>query len=390
MILASCKHSDFYLRDNSVLIGQEICLLTTKMSSGDWQWRGRSTATLSIPHQRRKTMQTRKLGNSNLEVSAIGLGCMGMSFSYGPPKDTQEMTALLGAAVDRGITFFDTAEVYGPLLNEELVGEALAPFRGQVAIATKFGFDLSPNSDPRGMKGSPGLNSRPEHIKEAVEGSLKRLKVETIDLLYQHRVDPNVPIEDVARAVKELIQSGKVKHFGLSEAGVQTIRRAHAVQPVTALQSEYSLWWRKPEEEVIPTLEELGIGFVPYSPLGKGFLTGKIDESTTFDSSDFRSTLPRFTPEALKANQALIDLLGSIAEQKQATPAQIALAWLLAQKPWIVPIPGTTKLHRLDENIGAVSVELTPDDLCNIDDAASKITVQGARYPEKLEQMTGR
>ncbi|MEH1845093.1 MAG: aldo/keto reductase [Nostoc sp.] len=335
-------------------------------------------------------MQTRKLGNSNLEVSAIGLGCMGMSFSYGPPKDTQEMTALLGAAVDRGITFFDTAEVYGPLLNEELVGEALAPFRGQVAIATKFGFDLSPNSDPRGMKGSPGLNSRPEHIKEAVEGSLKRLKVETIDLLYQHRVDPNVPIEDVARAVKELIQSGKVKHFGLSEAGVQTIRRAHAVQPVTALQSEYSLWWRKPEEEVIPTLEELGIGFVPYSPLGKGFLTGKIDESTTFDSSDFRSTLPRFTPEALKANQALIDLLGSIAEQKQATPAQIALAWLLAQKPWIVPIPGTTKLHRLDENIGAVSVELTPDDLCNIDDAASKITVQGARYPEKLEQMTGR
>ncbi|MEH2466105.1 aldo/keto reductase [Nostoc sp.] len=336
-------------------------------------------------------MQKRKLGNSNLEVSAIGLGCMGMSFSYGPPKDTQEMTALLGAAVDRGITFFDTAEVYGPFLNEELVGEALAPFRRQVAIATKFGFDLSFNSDPRGMKGAPaGLNSRPEHIKEAVEGSLKRLKVETIDLLYQHRVDPNVPIEDVAGAVKELIQSGKVKHFGLSEAGVQTIRRAHAVQPVTALQSEYSLWWRKPEEEVIPTLEELGIGFVPYSPLGKGFLTGKIDESTTFDSSDFRSTLPRFTPLAFKANQALIDLLGSIAEQKQATPAQIALAWLLAQKPWIVPIPGTTKLHRLDENIGAVSVELTPDDLRDINDAASKITVQGARYPEKLEQMTGR
>jgi aryl-alcohol dehydrogenase-like predicted oxidoreductase len=335
-------------------------------------------------------MQKRQLGNSNLEVSAIGLGCMGMSFSYGPPKDIQEMTALLGAAVDRGITFFDTAEVYGPFLNEELVGEALAPFRDQVVIATKFGFDISPNSDPRGMKGSPGLNSRPEHIKEVVEGSLKRLKVEAIDLLYQHRVDPNVPIEDVAGAVKELIQSGKVKHFGLSEAGVQTIRRAHAVQPVAALQSEYSLWWRKPEAEVIPTLEELGIGFVPYSPLGKGFLTGKIDESTTFDSSDFRSTLPRFTKEALKANQALIDLLGSIAEQKQATPAQIAIAWLLAQKPWIVPIPGTTKLHRLDENIGAVSVELTPDDLRDIDDAASKIEVQGARYPEKLEQLTGR
>jgi aryl-alcohol dehydrogenase-like predicted oxidoreductase len=335
-------------------------------------------------------MQKRKLGNSNLEVSAIGLGCMGMSFSYGPPKDKQEMTALLGAAVDRGITFFDTAEVYGPYLNEELVGEALAPFRDRVVIATKFGFDISPNSDPRGMKGSPGLNSRPEHIKEAVEGSLKRLKVEAIDLLYQHRVDPNVPIEDVAGAVKELIQEGKVKHFGLSEAGVQTIRRAHAVMPVTALQSEYSLWWRKPEAEVIPTLEELGIGLVPYSPLGKGFLTGKIDENTTFDSSDFRSTLPRFTPEALKANQALIDLLGSIAEQKQVAPAQIAIAWLVAQKPWIVPIPGTTKLHRLDENIGAVSVELTPADLRDIDDAAAKITVQGARYPEKLEQMTGR
>lgn len=335
-------------------------------------------------------MQKRKLGNSNLEVSAIGLGCMGMSFSYGPPKETQEMTALLGAAVERGVTFFDTAEVYGPFLNEELVGEALAPFRGQVAIATKFGFDLSPNHDPRGMTGSPGLNSRPEHIKQAVEDSLKRLKVEAIDLLYQHRVDPNVPIEDVAGAVKELIQQGKVKHFGLSEAGVQTIRRAHAVQPITALQSEYSLWTRTPEKEVIPTLSELGIGFVPYSPLGKGFLTGKMDESTTFDSSDFRSTLPRFTKEALKANQSLINLLGSIAEQKQATPAQIAIAWLLAQKPWIVPIPGTTKLHRLDENIGAVSVELTPDDLRNIDDAASKIAVQGARYPEKLEQMTGR
>jgi aryl-alcohol dehydrogenase-like predicted oxidoreductase len=335
-------------------------------------------------------MQTRKLGNSNLEVSAIGLGCMGMSFSYGPPKDTQEMTALLRAAVDRGVTFFDTAEVYGPFLNEELVGEALAPFRGQIEIATKFGFDLSPNSDPRGMTGSPGLNSRPEHIKQSVEGSLKRLKVETIDLLYQHRVDPNVPIEDVAGAVKELIGEGKVKHFGLSEAGVQTIRRAHAVQPVTALQSEYSLWTRTPEKEVIPTLEELGIGFVPYSPLGKGFLTGKIDETATFDSSDFRSTLPRFTKEALRANQALIALLGSIAEQKQATPAQIAITWLLAQKPWIVPIPGTTKLDRLDENIGAVSVELTQADLRNIDDAASKIAVQGDRYPEKLEQMTGR
>jgi aryl-alcohol dehydrogenase-like predicted oxidoreductase len=335
-------------------------------------------------------MQKRKLGNNNLEVSAIGLGCMGMSFSYGPPKDIQEMTALLRAAVDRGVTFFDTAEVYGPFANEELVGEALAPFRGQVAIATKFGFDLSPNSDPRGMKGSPGLNSRPEHIKQAVEGSLKRLKVETIDLLYQHRVDPNIPIEDVAGAVKELIEAGKVKHFGLSEAGVQTIRRAHAVQPVTALQSEYSLWWRKPEAEVIPTLEELGIGLVPYSPLGKGFLTGKIDETATFDSSDFRSTLPRFTPEALKTNQALINLLGSIAAQKQATPAQIAIAWLLAQKPWIVPIPGTTKLHRLEENIGAVSVELTPDDLREIDDTAAKIAVQGDRYPAQLEQMTGR
>lgn len=335
-------------------------------------------------------MQKRKLGKSNLEVSAIGLGCMGMSFSYGPPKDIQEMTALLRAAVDRGVTFFDTAEVYGPYLNEELVGEALAPFREQVVIATKFGFDLSPNSDPRGMAGLPRLNSRPENIRLAVEGSLKRLKVEEIDLLYQHRVDPNVPIEDVAGAVKELIQAGKVKHFGLSEAGVQTIRRAHAVQPITALQSEYSLWTRTPEQEVIPTLEELGIGFVPYSPLGKGFLTGKMDEKTTFDSSDFRSTLPRFTPEALKANQALIDLLGNIAEQKQATPAQIAISWLLAQKPWIVPIPGTTKLHRLDENIGAVSVELTPEDLHKIDAAASKITVQGARYPEKLEQMTGR
>jgi len=335
-------------------------------------------------------MQKRKLGKSNLEVSALGLGCMGMSFSYGPPKDKQEMTALLHAAVERGITFFDTAEVYGPYLNEELVGEALAPFRKQLVIATKFGFDISPNSDPRGMKGVPGLNSRPDHIKEAVEGSLKRLKADVIDLLYQHRVDPNVPIEDVAGAVKDLIQAGKVKHFGLSEAGVKTIRRAHAVQPVTALQSEYSLWTRTPEKEVIPTLEELGIGLVPYSPLGKGFLTGKIDENAKFDSSDFRSTLPRFTPDALKANQALINLLGSIAKQKNATPAQIALAWLLAQKPWMVPIPGTTKLPRLDENIGALSVELTPNDLRNIAAAASQITVQGARYPEKLEQMTGR
>jgi aryl-alcohol dehydrogenase-like predicted oxidoreductase len=335
-------------------------------------------------------MQKRKLGNSNLEVSAVGLGCMGMSFSYGPPKDKKQMTALLRAAVERGVTFFDTAEVYGPFTNEELVGEALAPFRQQVVIATKFGFDLNPNFDPRGMKGAPGLNSRPEHIKQAVEGSLKRLKVETIDLLYQHRVDPNVPIEAVAGAVKELIQQGKVKHFGLSEAGVQTIRRAHAVQPLTALQSEYSLWTRTPEKEVIPTLEELGIGFVPYSPLGKGFLTGKIDENAKFDSSDFRSTLPRFTPEALKANQALIDLLGKIGQRKKATPAQIALAWLLARKPWIVPIPGTTKLHRLDENIGAIAVELTPDDLSEIESGASKITVHGARYPEKLEQLTGR
>jgi aryl-alcohol dehydrogenase-like predicted oxidoreductase len=334
-------------------------------------------------------MQKRRLGKSNLEVSAIGLGCMGMSFSYGPPKDKQEMTSLLGAAVDRGITFFDTAEVYGPFLNEELVGEALAPFRGQVVIATKFGFDISPNFDPRGMKGAPGLNSRPEHIKEAVEGSLKRLKVQTIDLLYQHRVDPNVPIEDVAGAVKELIQAGKVKHFGLSEAGAKTIRRAHAVQPLTALQSEYSLWTRTPEKEVIPTLEDLGIGFVPYSPLGKGFLTGAISENTTFASSDFRSTLPRFTPEALKVNQALIDLLGSIGKQKNATPAQIALTWLLARKPWIVPIPGTTKLDRLEENIGAAAVELTPDDLRDIDSAASKIKVEGARYPERLEKMTG-
>src|SRR6202453_585343 len=310
-----------------------------------------------------------------------------MIFSYGPPKDKQEMISLLRTAVERGVTFFDTAEVYGPFLNEELVGEALSSFRGQVVIATKFGFGVS-GSDTR--PGAAGLNSRPERIKLAVEGSLKRLKVDTIDLLYQHRVDPNVPIEEVAGAVKELIEQGKVKHFGLSEAGVKTIRRAHAVQPLTALQSEYSLWTRPPEKEIIPTIEELGIGFVPFSPLGKGFLTGKIDENAKFDSSDFRSTLPRFTPEALKANRALIDLLASVGERKKATPAQIALAWLLAQKPWMIPIPGTTKLHRLDENNGAVSVELTPDDLRDIEAAASKITVQGARYPERLEQMTGR
>jgi aryl-alcohol dehydrogenase-like predicted oxidoreductase len=334
------------------------------------------------------TMQKRKLGKSGLEVSALGLGCMGMSFSYGPPKDKQEMISLLRTAVERGVTFFDTAEVYGPFINEELVGEALAPFRGQVVIATKFGFNTS--IDPRGTNGAPALNSRPEHIRQVAEASLKRLRVDAIDLFYQHRVDPDVPIEDVAGAVKELIREGKVRHFGLSEAGVQTIRRAHAVQPVTALQSEYSLWLRQPEEEVLPTLEELGIGFVPYSPLGKGFLTGKFDENSTFDSSDFRSILPRFTPEALKANQAMVDLLGKIAAQKKATPAQIALAWLLARKPWIVPIPGTTKLHRLDENIGAVAVELTSGDLSEIESAAAQITVQGARYPEKLEQMTGR
>jgi aryl-alcohol dehydrogenase-like predicted oxidoreductase len=333
-------------------------------------------------------MQKRKLGKSGLEVSALGLGCMGMSFGYGPPADKQEMISLLRAAVERGVTFFDTAEVYGPFTNEELVGEALAPFRGQVVIATKFGFDT--RVDPRGTKSAPALNSRPEHIKQVAEASLKRLKVDAIDLFYQHRVDPDVPIEDVARAVKDLIQEGKVKHFGLSEAGVQTIRRAHAVQPVTAVQSEYSLWWRGPETEVLPTLEELGIGFVPYSPLGKGFLTGKVNENTTYDSSDFRNILPRFTPEARKANRALVDLLGKMGERKKATPAQIALAWLLAQKPWIVPIPGTRKLERLDENIGAVAVELTSDDLREIDSAASKITVQGARYPEELERMTGR
>lgn len=334
-------------------------------------------------------MQTRKLGKGNLEVSAIGLGCMGMSFSYGPAKDTKEMTALLHAAVERGVTFFDTAEVYGPYLNEELLGEALAPVRKKVVIATKFGFDFSTGSDPRAARGAPSLNSRPGHIREAVEGSLKRLKVETIDLLYQHRVDPQVPIEDVAGAVKTLIEQGKVKHFGLSEAGAKTIRRANAVHPVAAVQSEYSLWTRTPEKEVIPTLEELGIGMVPYSPLGKGFLTGKIDEKTTFESNDFRSMLPRFTPEALKANQALIDLLGRIAAKKQATTAQIALAWVLAQKPWMAPIPGTTKLHRLEENLGAANVELTAGDLKEIDEAAAKITVLGDRYPERLEKMTG-
>jgi aryl-alcohol dehydrogenase-like predicted oxidoreductase len=331
-------------------------------------------------------MQKRKLGNSGLEVSAIGLGCMGMSFGYGPPMDKPEAIALIRTAVERGVTFFDTAEVYGPFTNEELVGEALAPFRGQVVIATKFGWDIDPESGER----RGGLNSRPEHIKVATEGMLRRLKTDRIDLLYQHRVDPDVPIEDVAGAVKELIQQGKVKHFGLSAAAAPTIRRAHAVQPVAAVQSEYSLWWRKPEEDVLPTLEELGIGFVPFSPLGKGFLTGKIDESTSFDSSDFRNTVPRFTPENRRANQALVDLLGRIAERKQATPAQIALGWLLAQKPWIVPIPGTTKRHRLEENLGAANVELTANDLREIEAAASKITVQGARYPEHLEKMTGR
>lgn len=331
-------------------------------------------------------MQKRKLGNSGLEVSAIGLGCMGMSFGYGPAADKQEMIALLRTAVERGVTFFDTAEVYGPFTNEDLVGEALAPFRGQVVIATKFGFSLDPGGGPQWS----GLDSRPEHIKQVAEASLKRLKVDALDLFYQHRVDPEVPIEEVAGAVKDLIQEGKVKHFGLSEAGVQTIRRAHAIQPVTALQSEYSLWWREPETEVLPTLEELGIGFVPYSPLGRGFLTGKISEHSTFDSSDFRNTLPRFTPEARKANQALVDLLGRIGARKHATPAQIALAWLLAQMPWIVPIPGTRKRERLDENLGAAAIELTPEDLHEIERAASEITVQGSRYPEKLEKMTGR
>jgi len=330
-------------------------------------------------------MQKRKLGNSNLEVSALGLGCMGMSFSYAPPfPDKQEMISLLRTAVERGITFFDTAEVYGPFTNEELVGEALAPLRNQVVIATKFGWKIDKNTGK-----NVGLDSRPERIRQVAEASLKRLRTDVIDLFYQHRVDPNVPIEDVAGAVRDLIHEGKVKHFGLSEAGVGTIRRAHAVQPVAALQSEYSLWWRKPEAEVIPTLEELGIGMVPYSPLGKGFLTGKMDESTELKSGDFRATLPRFTPEARKANQAVVDLLTNIGKQKEATPAQIGLAWLLAQKPWMAPIPGTTKLHRLDENIGAVAIALTPDDLRQINEAASKIKVEGDRYPEHLEKMSG-
>ena len=329
-------------------------------------------------------MQKRILGNSNLEVSALGLGCMSMSFGYGPPGDKQKMIDVIRAAVERDVTFFDTAEMYGPFTNEELVGEALAPFRGRVVIATKFGFKI----DAEGRQA--GLDSRPEHIGQVAEASLKRLKVNAIDLFYQHRVDPDVPIEDVAGAVKDLIQAGKVKHFGLSEAGVQSIRRAHAVQTVTALQSEYSLWWREPEADVLPTLEELGIGFVPFSPLGKGFLTGKIDENTKFDSTDFRNIVPRFTPEARKANKALVDLLGAIAARKNATPAQLALAWLLAQKPWIVPIPGTTKLGRLEENIGAAAIRLTSDDLREIDNAASKITVQGARYPEQLNRMVGR
>jgi aryl-alcohol dehydrogenase-like predicted oxidoreductase len=331
-------------------------------------------------------MQKRKLGKSNLEVSALGLGCMGMSFSYGPPPDKKEMISVLHAAVDRGVTFFDTAEVYGPYTNEELVGEALAPYRNRVAIATKFAYELKPDGSPGWVK----LNSQPDHIREAVEGSLRRLRVETIDLLYQHRVDPEVPIEDVAGTVKELIQQGKVKHFGMSEAAAKTIRRAHAVQPVTALQSEYSLWYRKPEEEIIPTLEELGIGFVPYSPLGKGFLTGKIDDSTAFAGTDFRNTLPRFTPENRKANLALVDQLQKIATRKKATPAQIALAWLLAQKPWIVPIPGTTKLHRLEENIGAAALDLSANDLRDIESVAASVQIQGNRYPDHIEQMSNR
>jgi len=331
-------------------------------------------------------MKKRKLGENNLEVSTIGLGCMGMSFGYGPAADKKEMIALIRSAVERGVTFFDTAEVYGPFTNEELVGEALAPVRANVVIATKFGFKPDPNGGPRWS----GLDSRPEHIKEVAAASLKRLKTDVIDLFYQHRVDPNVPIEDVAGTVKDLIQQGKVKHFGLSEAGVQTIRRAHAVQPVAALQSEYSLWWREPEAEVIPTLEELGIGFVPFSPLGKGFLTGKISEDTQFDKTDFRNIVPRFTPENRKTNQALVNLIGRFAQQKKATPAQIALAWLLAQKPWIVPIPGTTKLHRLEENIGAAAIELAPEDLRRLEAAASKISVHGARYPEELQKLVGR
>jgi aryl-alcohol dehydrogenase-like predicted oxidoreductase len=335
-------------------------------------------------------MEKRRLGKGNLEVSAIGLGCMGLSFGYGPAVDKQQGISLVRAAVERGVMFFDTAEAYGPFTNEELVGEALAPFRNRVVIATKFGWKLGAGRDPRGMQGLPGLDSSPEHIKQVAEASLKRLKVDAIDLFYQHRVDPNVPIEDVAGAVKDLIQQGKVKHFGLSEAGAQTIRRAHRVQPVTALQSEYSLWWREPEKEIVPTLEELGIGFVPFSPLGKGFLTGAINKDTQFDKTDFRSIIPRFAEENRDANQALVDLISEFARQKEATPAQIALAWLLAQKPWIVPIPGTKKLARLEENLGAVNVELTPEDLRQIDNAASKITVQGARYPEQHQRLVGR
>lgn len=330
-------------------------------------------------------MQTRKLGKSNLEVSALGLGCMGMSFGFGPPADKQQMISLIRTAVERGVTFFDTAEIYGPFTNEELVGEALAPVRDQVVIATKFAFKIDPVTGKQA-----GLDSRPEHINAVAEASLKRLRTDVIDLFYQHRVDPEVPIEDVAGAVKDLIQQGKVKHFGLSEAGVKTIRRAHAVQPVTALQSEYSLWWREPEAEVIPTLEELGIGFVPFSPLGKGFLTGQISEETKFDKSDFRNIVPRFTAENRKANQAMADLVGRFAQQKKATPAQIALAWILAQKPWMVPIPGTTKLHRLEENLGAANIELSPDDLRELESAVSKIAVVGARYPEELQKMVGR
>src|ERR1700692_2861927 len=355
---------------------------------------GSTTLDLSLGDERTtpkgETMQKRKLGNSNLEVSALGLGCMGMSVGYGPASEKKEMISLIRTAVERGVTFFDTAEAYGPFTNEELVGKALAPVRDQVVIATKFGCKPDPNGGPALNTRWTAQDSRPEHVKEVAEASLKRLKTDVIDLFYQHRVDPNVPIEDVAGAVKDLIQQGKVKHFGLSEAGVQTIRRAHAVQPVTALQSEYSLWWREPEKEVLPALEELGIGFVPFSPLGKGFLTGKIDEKTTFDSSDFRNIVPRFSPEARKANQAVVDLLGRIAEQKKATPAQIALAWLLAQNPWIVPIPATTKVSRLAENLGAVNIKLTADDLREIDSAASKIKVEGARYPEHLQKMVGR
>jgi aryl-alcohol dehydrogenase-like predicted oxidoreductase len=332
-------------------------------------------------------MKKRKLGNSGLEVSAIGLGCMGMSFGLGPAKDKQEMILLIRSAVERGVTFFDTAEVYGPFTNEELVGEAIAPFRERVVIATKFGFNIDPDGT---QNQTPLLNSRPEHIKEVAEASLIRLKTDYIDLFYQHRVDPNEPIEDVAGAVKDLIDEGKVRHFGLSEAGVEVIRRAHAVQPVTALQSEYSLWWREPEAEILPMLEELGIGFVPFSPLGKGFLTGKIDENTKFDSTDFRNTVPRFSPEARKANQALVDLIGEFAAQKKATPAQIALAWVLAQKPWIVPIPGTTKLHRLEENLGAVNVELTADDFRQIENITSRVEVQGARYSEGAQRLVNR